>query len=183
MTQELDLKTKESQDEIQTEAETTAGTKHKRVCLYAVAEDYTVAQRNEALNDQLLMIQLINNTPNWKYERLYMDPVGSHTSFDEMITDCENSKYDIIVTKSFLCFAETLSDTLNVAIRMTELEPPVEIIFTDEAIFTLDADKMENLKLMITDICKAQERAWELAPRSAFKRACNRYDTKAEEGE
>ena len=100
-----------------------------------------------------------------------------------MIADCEDGKYDIIVTKSFLCFAETLSDTLNIAIRMTELEPLVEIIFTDEAVFTLDADKMENLKLMITDICQAQERVWEVAPRSAFKRAYNKYDTKAEEGE
>ena len=183
MTQELDLKTKESQDVVQKEAESSADARHKRVCLYAIAEDYTTTHKNDALNEQLLMIQLINNTPNWKYERLYMDSVGCHDSFKEMIADCEDGKYDIIVTKTFRRFAETLRDTLNTAIRMAELEPPVEIIFTDEAIFTSDTDKMENLNMMITETCYVQERAWQVIPRSAFRRVRNRNDTMTEEGE
>ena len=76
--------------------------KLKRVCLYIVAEDKELRRTDEFMDQQLTMIHLINNTPGWKYEKIFMDIVREHTQFDKMIADCEAGKYDIIVRGNFM---------------------------------------------------------------------------------
>ena len=118
----------------------------KKVCLYTVASEAAINRTDEFMNQQLAIIQLINNTPGWQYEKIYMDIIGEHTAFAEMISECENGSYDIIVTKSILRFAGTIADTLKIAERLASMQPPVEIIFTDEALFSLDREKMNELR-------------------------------------
>ena len=51
----------------------TGEKKLKRVCLYIVAEDKDMRRTEEFMDQQLTLIHLINNTPGWKYEKIYMD--------------------------------------------------------------------------------------------------------------
>lgn len=122
----------------------------KRVCLYCIASQNDFVHTDEFLSQQLLVVDLINNTPGWQYERIFMDINGEHKAFADMIGDCENGRFDIIVTKSILHFAGSLTETLKVTDRLAALDPPVEVIFTDEAMFSLDRERIRELydKLM-----------------------------------
>ena len=123
----------------------------KRVCLYAIASGEFFNNSDEFMEQQLALIQLINNTPGWKYEKIYMDITGEHTAFAEMIDDCEAGKFDIIVTKSVLNFAGEIIETLKITERLASLESPVEIIFTDEALFSTDRERMSELRRQLLE--------------------------------
>ena len=160
--------------------------KLKRVCLYIVAEDKELRRTDEFMDQQLTMIHLINNTPGWKYEKIFMDIVREHTQFDKMIADCEAGKYDIIVTKSILQFDKTVYHTLKLARRLAEMDPPVEIIFTDQAIFSLDSDRLKDLEEQILGTGGEDELTRKKSAamnRSYFIRAWNGLITGDEEGE
>ena len=118
----------------------------KRVCLYFIAGDGAV-QDTDAFNQQQDAItELINNTPGWQYKKIYFEHAGKHTALNELLQDCGSGKIDIIVTKSIWRFAGNIRETFNVIDRLSGMEPPVEVIFTDEAIFTFDSDKLEDLR-------------------------------------
>ena len=164
----------------------TGEKKLKRVCLYIVAEDKDMRRTEEFMDQQLTLIHLINNTPGWKYEKIYMDILREHTQFDEMIADCEAGKYDIIVTKSILLFDKTVYHTLKLARHLAELNPPVEIIFTDQAIFSLDSDRLKDLEEMILGTADEDELTRKKSAamnKSYFIRAWNGMMSGEEEGE
>lgn len=130
----------------------------KKVCLYSVAEDKQHFHTKQFLDRQLQVIQMINNTPNWEYKGIYMDTDGKQKSFEEMMADCEAGDYDIIVTRTIRRFAGSLWQTYETVLRLAELSPPVEVIFIDEAIFTLDNDKMEDLKKLMHEVGSGSKR-------------------------
>lgn len=124
----------------------------KRVCLYCVVSEKSYSDTQEFMNQQLTMVHLINNTPGWHYEKIFMDVKGEHTAFQEMIDACFAGMYDIIVTKSVLRFAGSIEKTLDIAYRLAILESPVEILFTDEAIFSLDKERLKEIKEKLQEI-------------------------------
>jgi hypothetical protein len=66
-----------------------------------------------------------------------------------MMADCYAGKIDIIVTKTIWLFAENIAEAFKAIDRLTGMDPPIEIIFTDEALFTTDSDKLDDLRKSI----------------------------------
>lgn len=118
----------------------------KRVCLYFIAGDGAVQDTDAFNHQQDAITELINNTPGWQYEKIYSERAGKHAALEEMLHDCSAGKIDIIVTKTIWRFAGNIRETFNVIDRLSAMEPPIEVIFTDEAIFTFDSDKLEDLR-------------------------------------
>lgn len=121
----------------------------KRVFLYVISEDSTYYKSPGFIDQQLTMMGFINNTIGWEYGGLYVEVSGEHTAMATMISDCRSGKIDVIVTNSMLRFGKSLKDSLEIAEMLKALDPPVEIIFTDEAIFTSDDEMMEKLSELI----------------------------------
>ena len=86
---------------------------------------------------------LIRKTPGWRLAGIYADEGISGTSilkredFRRLITDCEEKKIDLVITKSISRFARNTLDCLKYIRRLKELGIPV--IFEKENINTLDA--------------------------------------------
>lgn len=115
----------------------------KRVCIYLASADELFQQTEDFLQKQLVVIELINNSDGWVYERMYMDRKGESTAFADMLRDCSAGKIDIIVTRSIWVFAGSIRDTLQTALMLASYDPPVEILFIEQAIFTSDQDKLQ----------------------------------------
>lgn len=92
----------------------------------------------------------IKRNPEWVFAGLYFDEGITGTKKDKrpallrMISDCENGKIDLIVTKSISRFARNTTDCLELVRKLTEMD--VYIFFERENINTKD---MEG-ELMLT---------------------------------
>jgi len=90
--------------------------------------------------------------PNWDLQMIYADEGLSGTStknrdqFNQMIVDCENGMYNLIVTKSVSRFARNLVDCVSLVRRLKSLNPPVGVYFETDNLYTL----AENSELMLS---------------------------------
>ena len=118
---------------------------NKRVCIYLIAPDDAYEHHQEFVQKQVNVIQLINDTAGWQYEDMYMDRRGEQSAFNEMLEDCIQGKIDVIVTKSIWQFAGSIRETLATALMLLAHDPPVEIVFSDQAVFSSDRDKIDPM--------------------------------------
>ena len=125
--------------------------RNKKVCIYQAADDSAFYETETFIKQQTAIIALINNTTGWQYERMYLDIDGSHKEFQNMLEDCRAGKIDVIVTKTILRFAGTLEETLQVAKELVEMNPSIEIVFADEALYSTDEEKMSVIRGFIKD--------------------------------
>ena len=95
---------------------------------------------------------LIQNNPEWEFAGVYADRFISGTSmerrteFKRMLSDCEEGKIDIILTKSISRFARNTVDLLNTVRRLKELG--IEVRFEKERIRSLSGDGELMLTLL-----------------------------------
>lgn len=87
---------------------------------------------------------VIENNPNYELVKIYADEGVSGTSvtgrkgFQEMMTDAENGKIDLILTKSISRFGRNIVDILTALRKLSNLTPPVAVNFESEGINTSD---------------------------------------------
>lgn len=87
---------------------------------------------------------VIASTPNYELVKIYTDEGISGTSvnkrkgFQEMISDAQAGKIDLILTKSISRFGRNIVDILTVLRMLSNLDPPVAVNFESEGIFTSD---------------------------------------------
>ena len=96
--------------------------------------------------------EYINNHENYELIEVYYDEGITGTStkkrdgFNRMISDCENGKINLILTKEVSRFARNTVDTLNYTRRLSELN--IGVIFMNDGIDTRDKDGELRLTIM-----------------------------------
>jgi site-specific DNA recombinase len=94
----------------------------------------------------------IQDNPEWEYVGVYADEGISGTGtekrpeFQRMLTDCEDGKIDIILSKSISRFARNTVDLLNTVRHLKELG--IEVRFEKENINSLSGDGEVMLTLL-----------------------------------
>jgi len=128
----------------------------KRVCLYYSADERTDREAFARMHEGIT--ELINNTAGWKYEKLYVDHPGEHEAFEDMMRDCSQGNINVIVTKSIWRFSGDITENFRVIDRLAGMDPPVEIIFTDEALFSSDVEKLKKYREFALEIKGYEEK-------------------------
>ncbi|MCH4007769.1 MAG: recombinase family protein [Eubacterium sp.] len=124
----------------------------KKVAAYA-----RVSMETERLHHSLsaqvsYYSNLIQKNPEWEYAGVYADEGISGTStarrpeFQKMLSDCEDGKIDIILTKSISRFARNTVDLLETVRHLKELG--IEVQFEKEHIHSLSGDGEVMLTLL-----------------------------------
>ena len=78
---------------------------------------------------------VIETNPNYELVKIYTDEGISGTSIDrrkgfqDMMTDAENGKIDLILTKSISRFGRNIVDILTSLRKLSNLSPPVAVNF------------------------------------------------------
>lgn len=109
-------------------------------------------QANSLENQRSYFQQYIENNPEWNLVDVYYDDGISGTStkkrdgFNRMITDAENGKIDLILTKEVSRFARNTVDTLSVTRQLKSVG--VGVLFINDNINTLNPEDELRLTIM-----------------------------------
>ena len=104
----------------------------------------------------------INDHPGWTLAKIYADEgisgtnISKRSEFLQMISDCEDGKIDMVITKSISRFARNTLDCLKYIRKLKALDIP--IYFEKEAINTLDA-KGEVLITIMASIAQQESQS------------------------
>ena len=96
--------------------------------------------------------EYISNHVDYELTEVYYDEGITGTStkkrdgFNRMISDCENRKIDLILTKEVSRFARNTVDTLNYTRKLSDLK--IGVIFMNDGIDTRDKDGELRLTIM-----------------------------------
>lgn len=124
----------------------------QRVCAYCRVSTDREEQKTSLETQQDRFEQIAEQHPNWNLIKIYADEGISGMSlknrdrFNEMIEDCENGMYSLIVTKSVSRFARNIVDCISLVRRLKNLNPPVGVFFEADNLYTLS----ENSELMLS---------------------------------
>lgn len=124
----------------------------KRVAAYARVSMESDRMAHSLSSQISYYNDLIQNNPEWQFAGVYADRFISGTSmerrteFRRMLSDCEEGKIDIILTKSISRFARNTVDLLNTVRRLKELG--VDVQFEKECIHSLSGDGELMLTLL-----------------------------------
>jgi len=124
----------------------------KRVAAYCRVSTEQDDQLNSLENQKRYFEQYIGNNLDWEFCGLYVDEGISGTSvekrigFKKMITDAENKKFDLLLTKEISRFARNTLDSIFYTRKLKDLG--VGVFFMGDNINTLDADAELRLTMM-----------------------------------
>ncbi|TEB13852.1 hypothetical protein Psfp_03392 [Pelotomaculum sp. FP] len=128
----------------------------KRVAIYARVSTDDPRQTSSFELQKNHYTDFVSHRPNWVLVGIYTDEGISGTSlqhrdaFLRMINDCQNSKIDLIVTKSVSRFARNILDCIGYVRQLAGMQPPVGVFFETENIYTLDSGSEMILSFMAT---------------------------------
>lgn len=114
-----------------------------RVAAYCRVSTDLEEQENSFESQVRHYTEYISANPTWSLAGIYADEGLSGTGtkkreqFNAMISDCENGKIDLVITKSISRFARNTLDCLNYIRKLKGLNIP--ILFEKENINTMDA--------------------------------------------
>lgn len=123
-----------------------------RVAAYCRVSTDQDDQLNSLANQKKYFTEYINAHPGWKLTEIYSDEGISGTStqkrinFSRMISDAEQHKMDLILTKEVSRFARNTMDTLEYTRRLKELN--ICVVFINDNINTSVCDDEFQLTLM-----------------------------------
>lgn len=141
----------------------------KRVAAYARVSTHDENQLDSLSAQRRYYETFINDKNEWIYAGVYYDEGITGTScthreaFQKMISDCEQGKIDMIITKSISRFARNTVDTIKTIRRLKSIN--VGVFFEKENIWTLDSKGEFVLTLMAGF---AQEEARSLSENTAW---------------
>lgn len=131
-------------------------TAHRRVAVYARVSTDDPSQTSSYELQKNHYTDMIKRYPNWQLVGIYADEGISGTSlqhrdsFIQMISDCEQGKIDLIVTKSVARFARNIVDCIGYVRKLKQMTPPIGIFFETENIHTLNPHSEMTLAFMAT---------------------------------
>lgn len=141
----------------------------KRVAAYARVSTHNEDQLDSLFAQRSHYETLIKGKREWIYAGVYYDEGITGTSyahreaFQRMISDCEQGKVDMIITKSISRFARNTVDTIEIIRRLKSIN--VGVYFEKENIWTLDSKGEFVLTLMAGF---AQEEARSISENTAW---------------
>lgn len=130
--------------------------KIKRVAVYARVSTGDPRQTSSYELQKNHYVDMVTHRPDWKLQEIYADEGISGTSlkhrdaFLKMITDCQQGKIDLIVTKSVSRFARNVVDCIGYVRALAALDPPVGVYFETENIYTLNPNAEMSLSFVST---------------------------------
>lgn len=128
------------------------GGKKMRVCAYCRVSTDKDDQANSFENQQQYFEKYINQHPEWDLTNIYADEgitgtsTAKRTSFNKMIKDAHERKFDLILTKEVSRFARNTVDTLQYTRELKSID--VRVIFLIDNIDTFDTDGEFRLTIM-----------------------------------
>lgn len=140
-----------------------------RVAYYARVSTDKYEQLNSLENQVNYFEEMIREKENWEFIDGYVDEGISGTStnkrdsFNRMIKDAKEKKFDLIVTKEVSRFARDTLDSIKNTREL--LKDGVGVYFTNDNINTLDPDSELRLTIMTS---LAQEEVRKLSERVKF---------------
>ena len=126
--------------------------KRKQVAAYARVSMETERLHHSISAQVSYYSDLIQNNPEWEYAGVYADEgisgtgIKKRTEFQRMLSDCEDGKIDMILTKSISRFARNTVDLLETVRHLKELG--IEVRFEKEGINSLSSDGEVMLTLL-----------------------------------
>ncbi len=126
--------------------------KKKRVAAYCRVSKDSANLLNSFDTQVSYYSDKIQNNKDWEFAGIYSDEAISGTritirdGFKKMVSDCEDGKIDLILTKSASRFARNTVDTLETTRHLKSIG--VEIYFEEQGISTFSADGELMLTLM-----------------------------------
>ncbi len=138
--------------------------KKLNVCAYARVSADKDTMLHSLFNQVSYFSALIQNNPSWNYVGIYSDYGKSGTKqtrgdFEQMFSDAEAGKIDIILVKSLTRFARNTEITLKWIRRMKEIG--VDIYFEEERIHVLSSEG-ELLITLLASSAQEQSRVCSL---------------------
>jgi len=124
----------------------------KRVAAYCRVSTENDDQINSLKSQIKYFNDYIEHNPLWTLSEVYVDEgiTGTSTkkrfSFNRMISDAQNKKFDLIVTKEISRFARNTLDSILYTRKLKELG--IGVIFMNDNINTLDPDAELRLTIM-----------------------------------
>ena len=148
----------------------------QRACAYCRVSTDNIEQLSSLELQLAHYREVAENHPNWDLLRIYSDEGISATStknrdqFNQMIEDCENGMYDMIVTKSVSRFARNLVDCISLVRHLKNLTPPVGVYFETDNLYTLSESSELMLSLLASfaqeeSLKKSENQIWSLKDR------------------
>lgn len=153
---------------------TPRSTDKKRVAAYTRVSRDNERQEHSLSAQVSHYNQFIQANPHWDFAGVYIDDGRSGTNiegrdaFQDMITDCERSKIDIILTKSISRFARNTVDLLKAIRHLKDL--CVEVHFERENINSL-SDDGELLLTLLASLAQEESRSTSENIRWAVKKS------------
>lgn len=123
-----------------------------RVTFYARVSTDSEDQKNSLENQQTHYEEVIRANKNWEYVPGYVDEgiSGASTkkreSFNQMIDDAKNGKFDFVITKELSRFARNTLDSIKYTREL--LLNGVCVLFEGDGINTIDNDSELRLTIM-----------------------------------
>lgn len=130
--------------------------KEKRVAVYARVSTDDPRQTSSYELQKNHYTDFVKERKDWELVDIYADEGISGTSlqhreeFKRMISDCEEGKIDLIVTKSISRFARNLLDCVGHIRKLKAMNPPIGVFFETEHLYTLDPKSDLMLSFMAT---------------------------------
>lgn len=124
----------------------------KRVAAYCRVSTDKDDQANSLASQKKFFFEYIDREPMWMLEEIYVDEgiTGTSTTkrhaFNQMISDAQNHRFDLIITKEISRFARNTLDSIYYTRKLKELG--IGVIFMNDNINTLDADAELRLTIM-----------------------------------
>ena len=128
----------------------------KRVAVYARVSTDDPNQTSSYELQKNHYEDMVSRRENWTLVDIYADEGISGTSlqhrdnFLRMISDCNEGKIDLIVTKSVSRFARNIIDCIGYVRQLKAADPPIGVYFETENIFTLDENSEMSLSFIAT---------------------------------
>ena len=128
----------------------------RRVAVYVRVSTDNLRQTSSYELQKNYYEDMILRHPNWKLAEIYADEGITGTSllhrerFNQMISDCEAGKIDLIITKSVSRFARNLIDCITTVKKLKKLPVSVGVYFETDGIFSLRDEDEQRLNFMAT---------------------------------
>lgn len=145
-----------------------------RVAYYARVSTDKYEQLNSLENQVNFFEEMIREKENWEFVEGYVDEGISGTStnkrdsFNKMIKDAKEGKFDLIITKEVSRFARDTLDSIKNTREL--LKDGVGVYFLNDNINTLDADSELRLTIM-TSLAQDEVRKLSERVKFGFKRS------------
>jgi len=134
----------------------------QKVAAYARVSTKLDEQESSLIAQENFYTKLIQQHPGWTFVKAYVDDGISGLSmqhrdaFNQMISDCEDGKIDLILTKSISRFARNTVDSVKTTRRLKEIG--VGVYFEKEDIYTLDS-KGEFILTLMASLAQEESRS------------------------